>query len=108
MMNRPAGIDIVRLYLDREGISQQELAERAHVSQPTVSRALTRQPRRHTRAYRRLLKFIHEQSGAAPSPPATVAVAVESVWDGSREHEQALAALITASAELWPKMQGRE
>jgi hypothetical protein len=107
MMNQPAGTDIVRLYLDGEGISQQELAQRAQVSQATVSRALARQPRRHTRAYWRLLRFIHEQSGVA-SPPPTVAAAVGSVWDGSREHEQALAALITASAELWPRMKGRE
>ena len=107
-MNESAGTDIVRFYLDREGISQGELANRAKVSQPTVSRALRRRPGRHTRAYRRLVSFIHEQSGGPGfSPPSTVAEAVESVWDGSLAHEQALAALIAVSGELWPKMKGR-
>jgi hypothetical protein len=99
--------NVVRMYLDRERISQGELATRAQVSQSTVSRALAREPERHSLAHARLIEFIHQQPGIPKPAPTTVAAAVEDVWDGSEAHEQALASLIVASAELWPKMKER-
>jgi hypothetical protein len=106
-VNRTARPNVVRLYLDQERISQIELAQRAQVSQPTVSRALAREPKRHTRAHAQLIGFIHQQSGMPAPTPASVSAAVEEVWDGTEAHEAALAVLIAASAELWPKMKGR-
>lgn len=107
-MDGPARSSAVRLYLEQERISQEELARRAQVSQATVSRALLRDPQRHARAHAQLIAFIHKHSTVRTSPPTTVAAAVEEVWDRSDAHEKALATLIIASAELWPKMKGRE
>ncbi|MFL5914865.1 MAG: winged helix-turn-helix transcriptional regulator [Gaiellaceae bacterium] len=90
----------VHAFLDTEGCTQNELAERAGVSQSTVSRALERTPARNTRAHRKLMHFIREHA----APPVTVASAVSKVWDGTPEHDAALAALISASSALWPKM----
>lgn len=90
----------VREFLDQEGWTQEQLAEKAGVSQPTVCRALERTPARNTQAHRKLMHFIREHA----APPTTVASAVSQVWDGTHEHDAALAALITASAALWPKM----
>lgn len=90
----------VRELLIREGWTQKELAEKAGVSQSTVCRALERVPDRRSKAHRRLMRFIHECAG----PPTTVSFAVSQVWDGTPEHEAALAALISASSALWPKM----
>jgi transcriptional regulator with XRE-family HTH domain len=98
---------VVRRYLETERISQEELAKRAKVSQATVSRALAVKPRRHGPARAQLFEFIHKQAGAPARAPASVAAAVEEVWDGSEAHEAALAFLIVASAELWPKMKER-
>lgn len=90
----------LRDFLDQEGCTQKELAEKAGVSQPTVCRALERTPTRKTQAHRKLMHFIREHE----APPTTVASAVDQVWDRTPEHDAALAALITASSALWPKM----
>jgi predicted transcriptional regulator len=90
----------VRDFLDQEGCTQKELAEKAGVSQPTVCRALKRTPARSTQVHRKLMHYIREHA----APPATVASAVEQIWDRTPEHDAALAALITASSALWPKM----
>ena len=103
-----ASRNIVRLHLIRERISQKELANRARVSQPTVSRALVREPKRYARAYDQLISFIHKQSGEPGLLPPTIADAVEEVWDGTEAHEKALARLIESSSQLWPNMKGRE
>lgn len=72
-----------------------------------MSRALVRAPQRYARAHTQLLAFIHKQSAGTTRPPTTVAAAVEEVWDGTEAHQKALASLVVASAELWPKMKGR-
>jgi predicted transcriptional regulator len=100
LLHRADDTQEVRGFLEREGWTQRELAKKAGVAQPTVSRALSRNPARTTRAHRKLMHFIREHA----APPATVASAVRGVWDGTPEHEAALAALISASAALWPKM----
>ena len=105
-MNGVAGQNVVRLYLEQEGISQAELARRADVSQATVSRALTSAPKRHGSARAKLFDFIQKQPGAPAVLPSTLAAAVMDIWDGTEQHEAALAALVVASAELWPKMKG--
>ena len=96
--------DTIAELLEREGISQKELATRAGVHQATLSRALRRLPSRHTGAYARLCSYMqqHATSGAASAGPVLDAVRV--TWDGSQEHAAALAKLILASRDLWPTL----
>lgn len=90
--------------LEREGISQKVLAERAGIHQSTVSRALKRQPQRKTAAYSRLCKYMQEDATATISSSNPVMDALRDTWDGSDEHAAALAKLIVASRELWPTL----
>jgi transcriptional regulator with XRE-family HTH domain len=88
--------------LQREGISQKVLADRAEVHQATVSRALTREPQRRTAAYARLCEYMLQHAARGPSSADQVLHAIEQTWDGSPEHEAALAKLVLASRELGP------
>lgn len=88
--------------LEREGISQKVLAARAGIDQATVSRALKRRPSRRTTAYARLCRYM-QQNAATTTSPDPLLDAVRDTWDGSDEHAAALATLIRASRELWPK-----
>src|SRR5687768_6764101 len=87
--------------LEREGISQKVLAERAGIHQATVSRALKRQPQRRTAAYARLCKCMQEDATATIGTSNPVMDALRDTWDGSDEHAAALAKLIVATRELW-------
>jgi hypothetical protein len=100
LLHRPDDTREVREFLDQEGWTQEELAKKAGVSQPTVCRARERTPARNTQPHRKLMHFIREHA----APPTTVTSAVSQVWDGTPEHDAALAGLITASSALWPKM----
>lgn len=89
--------------LARRGITQGDLAREANVSQATVSRAISGKAIRGGRARARLFIYIH----SLPPAPQRAIDAVQQVWDGSGAHEDALAQLIRASGELWPKL-GKE
>jgi transcriptional regulator with XRE-family HTH domain len=93
----------LQAHLARRNISQSELAREANVSQATVSRALRGQGKRAGGARARLFIYIHSW----PSVPQRAIDAVQQVWDGSPAHEDALATLIRASGDLWPKL-GKE
>jgi ribosome-binding protein aMBF1 (putative translation factor) len=97
--------ELVRVFLEREGMSQAELAQRVGVSQATVSRAMNQQALRPSPARARLSTFMQEQK-VEPGPD-TAFRAVKEVWDGSSAHAAALARLVRASGELWPRL-GRE
>ncbi|MBS1885714.1 MAG: helix-turn-helix domain-containing protein [Actinobacteria bacterium] len=89
----------LKALLDRVGISQAELARRAGVSQPTVSRAMKRAPARKSDSYARLCNYIRQESNEIPLPgPACDALA--EIWDGSPTQAEALAALIRAAGDL--------
>jgi predicted transcriptional regulator len=83
-----------------EGITQQELARRASVSQATVSRAVAGLPDMRAVARRKLFHYIHER--ARERMPDVVSTAVRRVWDGSDVHAAALARIIEATADLRP------
>jgi transcriptional regulator with XRE-family HTH domain len=93
----------VKRFLAKEGITQEQLAARAEVSQSTVSRAMSRSWIRAGPARARLVSFMQAQ-GAFASPPTTVLEAVTEIWDGSQAHAAALATLVLASRELWPNL----
>lgn len=81
-------------------MTQSELAREAGISQASVSRATIGKPERTGRARARLFNYMQQAQAAAE--PALAAVT--ETWDGSDEHAQALAKLILASGELWPRM----
>jgi transcriptional regulator with XRE-family HTH domain len=89
--------------LTLEGITQEQLAYRAGVSQATVSRAMKKDAVRSGRARARLCKYMQGQAATRRSQSDDpVGNALAETWDGSPEHAQALAILIRASRELWP------
>jgi IS30 family transposase len=95
----------IAVFLEREGISQQMLAEAAGVDQATVSRALRREPVRRTAAHARLRVYMQQHASGLPAGAASVLDAVRETWDGSQAHAAALADLILASRELWPGLE---
>lgn len=96
---------LVRAYLSSRHISQAELAERASVSQSTVSRAVVGHALRHGSAQSRLFTFIQHEGLVAPpseSGPARVLRAFSRIWDGTDEHAAAVARIIEACEGLRP------
>ena len=103
-MHRMDGAALVSAYLERSHINQAELAQRAKISQATISRALARKPSRRSAASERLFTYIHENM---PPPPQAVD-ALSRVWDGTDMHAAALANLILASNDLWPGLRAEQ
>lgn len=98
-MNRMDVTNELKAHLDRQGITQAELARRANVSQPTVSRAMKKAPERKSKSYARLCSYIRQQVDEIPVPgPARDALA--EIWDGSPAHAEALATLLRAAGDL--------
>jgi hypothetical protein len=93
----------LRVHMSRNAISQARVALEANVSQATVSRALSTPSRREGPARSKLFIYLQKSS---PHPQKALD-AIEQVWDGSPEHDGALARLIEASSDLGPKV-GRE
>jgi hypothetical protein len=50
---------------------------------------------------------MQEHAATLPAEAGAVLDAVRETWDGSQEHAAALANLILASGELWPRL-GKE
>jgi predicted transcriptional regulator len=92
--------------IERSGLSQEDIASAATVSQPAVSRVLRECPRRSGRAFRRLCDYAStlsgSTSGGALSQEAerTILSAVRDVWNGTPEHARALAAMIRAAGAI--------
>lgn len=89
----------LRAFLRSSGMTQQQVAQGAGVSQATVSRALGSPSLRTGRARQRLFFYIQKQR---PQIPAVTVDAIAVTWDGSESHAQALAELILVSAKLRP------
>src|SRR4051794_9150169 len=88
--------------MEERNMAQSEVAAAAGVSQSTVSRMLRREPQRSGAGYLRLCSWIRQQTVPDGSVPAPIIAALRETWDGSAGHAAALAALIEASARLWP------
>lgn len=91
--------------LTSEGISQTELARRAGVSQSAVSRALHQRSIRRGPARSRLVDLMHQ--GGFGRGTERFEKAFRRVWDGSVEHAEALARIISACEGLRPVPAGR-
>ncbi len=90
----------IRAHQAARGITQEELAKRAGVTQEAVSRASRQHPRRMGAQMRRLSLYMQQH---AERPEAALEAATE-IWDGSEAHAEALAGLIRASKALWPAL----
>lgn len=97
--------DAIAAHLVEEGISQKELANRAHVNQATVSRYLHHAPRRHGPAHARLCSYMQKHATVGVGAEA-IENALRATWDGTPEHARALAGLLLASRELRPRRSG--
>jgi len=100
------------MFMRREGLDQAALADAAGVSQPTVSRALSRTPLRQGAAYRKLLAYIAARTGG-PQPEIArgkrrVTAAFERIWDGSDVHAAVVAQIIEDLAGLRPSRELRK
>jgi len=89
--------------LAESGLSQAEIAYAAGVSQPAVSRLMSRAPVRSGRAFKKICIYALEsrqsmhQRRAAGIKDASLIAAIQEVWNGTPEHAQALAAMIRAA-----------
>lgn len=96
----------------RERLDQAALADAAGVSQPTVSRALSRTPMRQGAAYRKLLAYIDARSGRQQPElergKRRVTSAFEKIWDGSEVHATIIAQIIEDLAGLRPSRELRK
>src|SRR5690242_14846853 len=90
----------LRRHMRQHGLTQAEVGRRAGVSQATVSRALSGPSRREGAGHSRLFNYLQ----LSPDLPERALDAVRQVWDGTPEHEGALARLIEASGDLWPRL----
>lgn len=93
--------------MQREGITQDEVAKEAGVSQSTVSRRARWEPRRRSGAQARL-HGVMQQHAVDGGRPVEVLDALQEIWDGSAAHAKALASLLRASGELWPDLKPEE
>lgn len=96
--------DRLRAFMDSNGLSQAQLAEKAGVSQPTVSRALSGKGERRGAARSRLFSYvgISEYSVFGPKAEARerVAEAFERVWEHSKVLADAIVMITDALADL--------
>ena len=92
--------DAIARYRRDTGATQQELADKLGLHQTTVTRAESRDPKRAGRGYKVLCDFMHQQ-GYLGGPQRAIKAA-QAAWDGSGEHDEALAGLILASQDLRP------
>lgn len=88
----------------RKHLSQGDVAERAHISQATVSRALRGEVERQSDARTRLFNYIQEELKVEMISEGKTKVieAFESIWDGSEAHATAIANIIKACDGLIP------
>jgi hypothetical protein len=97
------GAEAIRQFMASAGLSQSQLAKRAGVSQPTVSRALSKQPERIGRAWNKLFTFIQQSPTPDDGPGHGIVLqAFERIWDGSAVHAEAVAKVIDAMEGLKP------
>lgn len=106
-MQEEAAEDL-RLFMARKGYSQSITAEKANVSQATVSRALRGRPERSGRARKKLFTFIHKQRVPQGHAVSVVVAAFNKIWDGSEVHAEAVAKVIHAMDGLAPDKRGQE
>lgn len=98
----------------RRGISQAEITRLTGISQPQVSRILGGKFTRKSTKVIQLCKFLEVDESPVPgdrTPSEKLEKAVLAIWDGTREHEEAIVHLlgavrIVASSKRKPALSG--
>lgn len=95
----------LRAFMNGRGLNEEKLAKLAHVSQATVSRALTGSAKRMGKARSLLFTYIHKElrrEGLAHVAKSEVLKAFERVWETSDAHAAAIAKVVDALESLRP------
>ena len=99
--------EIIRALIAEKGLTQAQLAERARISQSTVSRMLRSASKRYGRARQKLFTYARRQEPSVDDStehgPKRVATAFHRIWDGTDAHAAAIVRIINALAGLRPK-----
>jgi predicted XRE-type DNA-binding protein len=103
----------LREFMAKRGLSQEQMAARAHVSQSTVSRVLEGGSiERHSSARHRLFTYARITELAvhysAKDGIKRVVEAFNRIWDGSDTHATAVVGVIDALAGLGPMVKPRK
>lgn len=90
---------ILRAEVQRRGVSQTEIASLTGISQPQVSRILAGKFTRRSARVIQLCTFFGIDESPVPDdrkPSEKLEKAVLAIWDGTREHEEAIVHLLGA------------
>ena len=94
----------LKQYLREERMSQAALARAANVSQSTVSRALRRQPSKHSDAFVTLCRYavinVEETGDSTANRINVVNAAFMKIWDGTDRQALAIAKIVEALGGL--------
>jgi transcriptional regulator with XRE-family HTH domain len=96
--------DHIKRYMEANNLSQNKLAKRAKISQPTVWRAINRKPLRHGGARAKLFTLIgiNELDGLSTQtdPRKRVLAAFDKVWNQTEAQADAIIRVIDALGDL--------
>jgi DNA-binding XRE family transcriptional regulator len=97
----------INTFIEDTGLSQAELAKKAGVSQPTISRCIRNRRERFSSQCRKLVAYIRAHKRTSSRPNYTPGVnrvtnAFARIWDGSDAHARAIANVIDAMVDLRP------
>src|SRR5262245_23371721 len=103
-MQEKKAAELVKRLLQKNQLTQVQLAKKAGVHQSTVSRVTKKKKvDRQGKAKARLLKYAgNALSGKLATGEDKILTAFKSIWDGSEEHAAAIARVIGATADLRP------
>jgi transcriptional regulator with XRE-family HTH domain len=95
--------------MEQQGLTEEQLAKKASVSQATVWRALNGKSQRRGAARSKLFKYVKIDEWLSPRKPRNaregVMVAFDRIWDQSEAHAEAISRVIDALADLRPRKQ---
>lgn len=92
---------LARARMKELGISQQEVADALGIEQSKVSRLLSAKFKRLSPSFELLCRHLKVDSPMDPPPlDRDLYQAIQEVWDGTREHAAALAAVIRTLGSL--------